>query len=236
MSEARYDAVADFYIGDGTDDYTDPPTAALLVAVGAVDGLDVLDVACGHGRLSRELARRGGRVVGMDLSGRMIAAAEEAEAAEPLGVRYVCADAADPGDWLATAGYDVATCSFGLSDIDDLDGVLGVVARALRPGGRFAFSILHPCFPGGGGGRWSASWPADGSYYDEGWWAASGELSLLRRRVGANHRMLSTYLNALHRHGLDPVEVTEPRPRWMGERAESGRHPVFLVARCTRTP
>jgi hypothetical protein len=32
------------------------------------------------------------------------------------------------------------------------------------------FSILHPCFPGGG--EISGSWPAGGSYRDEGWWRA----------------------------------------------------------------
>src|SRR2546421_301383 len=136
MTEARYDGVVDFYVDRWTDDYDDPVTAALLAAAGPVDGLDVLDVACGHGRISRELARRGGRVVGLDLSGRLLARAEEVEAAAPLGVRYVHADAADPGDWLDAAGYDVATCCFGLSDIDDLDGALATVARALRPGGR----------------------------------------------------------------------------------------------------
>jgi SAM-dependent methyltransferase len=234
MTEARYDGVVDFYVDRWTDDYDDPVTVALLAAAGPVDGMDVLDVACGHGRISRELARRGGRVVGLDLSGRLLARAEEVEAAAPLGVRYVHADAADPGDWLDAAGYDTATCCFGLSDIDDLDGALATVARALRPGGRFAFVILHPCFPGGGG--ISPSWPAGGCYYDEGWWAASGELSTLRRQVGGNHRMLSTYLNALRRHGLDVVEVTEPRPEWTGERADAGRYPVFLVVSCTRRP
>src|SRR2546430_11791226 len=48
----------------------------------------------------------------------------------------------------------------------------------------------------------AADWPPDGGYYHEGWWRTDAEHSDLRRRVGSNHRMVSTYLNALVQHGL----------------------------------
>jgi ubiquinone/menaquinone biosynthesis C-methylase UbiE len=126
-------------------------------------------------------------------------------------------------------------CSFGLSDIDDLDGALGTVSRALRPGGSFVFSILHPCFAGGP--DVSGSWPTTGRYYDEGWWTADDRLSTLRRQVGANHRMLSTYVNALRRHDLWVAAIAEPPPPadWLDQRADAARSPVFLIAHCTRT-
>lgn len=60
MTPARYDAVADFYVS-GFDSTDDQVSAALLDLLGPVAGLRVLDVACGHGRLTRELARRGQR-------------------------------------------------------------------------------------------------------------------------------------------------------------------------------
>jgi SAM-dependent methyltransferase len=83
---ARYDAVADFYEVGFPDTYDDSATAGLLDVTGPVAGLDVLDLACGHGRISRELARRGGRVLGLDISGRLIGRAEAIERADPLGV------------------------------------------------------------------------------------------------------------------------------------------------------
>ena len=65
MAEARYDAVADFYTAAfGTID--DPATAVMLDLLGSPAGLSVLDIACGHGRVTRELARRGPAITTKD--------------------------------------------------------------------------------------------------------------------------------------------------------------------------
>jgi len=64
----------------------------------------------------------------------------------------------------------MVVCSFGLSDIDNLDGAIAAISAPLRPRGSFSFSILHPCFAGGK--DISGSWPTTGSYYDEGRWTA----------------------------------------------------------------
>jgi SAM-dependent methyltransferase len=234
MTEARYDSVADFYEAGWADSYDDPVSAALLDLVGPVAGLAVLDVACGHGRITRELARRGGHVVGVDISAMLIEKAEDAQRAEPLAIRYLRGDIAS-AEALEGMSFDAVVCSFGLSDIDDLDSSVATIAGVLRTGGRFVFSILHPCFPGGQGV--SGSWPSGGDYYDEVWWLADGALSTLRRQVGANHRMLSTYLNLLRRHGLwlDQVVEPNPPPEWADQRPDAAGFPVFLVARCVKT-
>lgn len=91
---------------------------------GPVQGRHVLDLACGHGRYSRELARRGAHVVGVDISHSLIAAAKAAEQEHPLGIRYLCADVSSPGPALEDGMFDVVVCGFGLSDIDDLDAAL----------------------------------------------------------------------------------------------------------------
>jgi len=229
---ARYDAVADTYAG-GPDDLTNPAAAALLDLTGPVAGADVLDLACGHGVVARELARRGATVVGLDLSAGLLDRARAREAAAPLGIRYVHGSATDV-DALAGERFDVVVCNFGLSDIDDLDGACATVAAGLRPGGRFVFSILHPCFAGDE--QVSGAWPTDGTYYDEGWWRASGARSTLRREVGANHRTVSTYVNALVAHGLAVDAMVEPRPEasWTTDRPAAAAQPVYLAVRCRR--
>jgi SAM-dependent methyltransferase len=146
--EARYDAVADFYAEGWPDSGDDPVARALLRLCGDVAGERVLDLACGRGRIARQLAGRGAIVTGIDISAALIAKAAEAERRQPAGIRYLQADAA-AADWLPGARFDLAVCSFGLSDIDDLDGALASVARVTRAGGRFVFSVLHPAFPAG---------------------------------------------------------------------------------------
>ncbi len=234
MDTARYDQIADGYATEfGSAD--DPVSSAVLAIVGSVAGQRVLDIACGHGRLSRELAGGGARVTGVDISAALVAKARAAESQRSPGITYVVADIArwqppEPGS------FDVVTCNFGLTDIDDLAACAVAVAAALRPGGIFAFGILHPCFAGGR--DVSGSWPSGRTYYDEGRWIADGALSTLRRVVGTNHRTLSTYVNTLHAHGLILDQLAEPRPAagWAASRPDAASFPVFLVARCVKLP
>lgn len=57
MAHARCDAVADFYEAGWSDSYDDSISTALFDLLGPVRGQHLLDAACGHGRITRELAR-----------------------------------------------------------------------------------------------------------------------------------------------------------------------------------
>jgi len=235
IPSARCDAVAAFYEQSAPDVYDDPPMAALLQLIGDVTNLRLLDLACGHGRLTRELARRGSRVVGVDISAALLDLARTREAEQLLHISYIHADAAAP-QTLEGKIFDGVTCIFGLSDIDELDGVIATVARLLRPRGFFAFSILHPCFPGWEAEQAAPSWSPERGYYAEGWWRASSPAHGLRPKVGANHRMLSSYLNIFARHHLVVEAISEPLPPsdWLAESPNVGAVPVYLVARYQR--
>src|SRR5215831_18062661 len=203
---ARYDEIGEFYVDRVGMEAGDPSAAAVLAMLGDVRGAWALDLACGPGRIARELARRGATVVGADVSEVLLGMALAAEAGEPLGIAYRLEDVTS-AEALDGEQFNVVACNHALADIDDLDGAVATVARVLRTGGRFVFSILHPCFPG-----WDdttpSSWPRAGGYRAEGWWMADNPG--FRGRVGANHRMLSTYVNTLARHGLAIEELAEP--------------------------
>lgn len=77
--DARYDAVADFYAEGWPDSDDDPVARALLGLCGDVAGERVLDLACGHGRIARQLAGGGAIVTGIDISAALIAKAAGAE-------------------------------------------------------------------------------------------------------------------------------------------------------------
>lgn len=56
------------------------------------------------------------------------------------------------------------------------------------------------------------------------------------RKVGANHRTLSTYLNQLIEHGLAIEQAVEPPPvgEWLSAKRSEDLVPVFFVLRCRR--
>jgi len=107
-------------------------------------GARVLDLACGHGRHSLGLARRGFRVTGVDLSPRSVKRAREEATAEGLEVEFVQADMREID---FRAEFDAAINLFtaiGYFESDDEDrGVFERVARALRPGGRFLIDTIN---------------------------------------------------------------------------------------------
>jgi toxoflavin synthase len=99
-------------------------------------GRSVVDLACGEGIYSRKLKRGGAaRVVGVDISSEMIALAERAEAAEPLGVRYLVADVATVE---LDERFDIALCSYLFNyarSRAELRSLVQSVHGLLRPGG-----------------------------------------------------------------------------------------------------
>jgi SAM-dependent methyltransferase len=98
----------------------------------------LLDVPCGNGRISLELARRGFRVTGFDISQEFIEEARASAAnAEDIQAKFVLGDMRDL-DFGAI--FDGAFCfgnSFGFMKHEDMEKFLGGVRRALRPGARF---------------------------------------------------------------------------------------------------
>ncbi len=216
---ARYDEVADWYVGF-TRDWS---AEARPLLPSDLSGQQVVDLACGLGDLSRLLASSGASVTAVDLSTNMLARATDQGEAQALGIRYLVGDVTTTS-WWDGEPFDGAVCNMALMDIDDLDAAFATAAHVLKPGGWFSYSLLHPCFPGlrESASEQLSSWPPDRGYAYEGWWTTQGDG--VRGRVGANHRMLSTYLNATLRAGFEFEEFREP----------AAPMPRFLVVRCRR--
>jgi ubiquinone/menaquinone biosynthesis C-methylase UbiE len=101
-------------------------------------GRRTLDLACGEGRLARDLAVRGHTVVGIDASLTLVELAREAD---PDG-EYVVGDAtALPFE---DASFDLVVAYNSLMDVSDMAGAVREAARVLEPGGRFCISVVHP--------------------------------------------------------------------------------------------
>lgn len=133
---------------------------ALIDALGLQPGMRVLDIGCGPGRHSHELARRGIEAVGVDVSARFV---EVASASAPAGATFVRGDArslpfGEPP--LLEGSFDAAISicqgAFGLGgpgpfagdpqNIGNDRAVPDGMRRALRPGGRFALTAFSAYF------------------------------------------------------------------------------------------
>jgi ubiquinone/menaquinone biosynthesis C-methylase UbiE len=210
---ATYDDIAEWYdtwIGAHAM-RDDPFYAAVEELMGDVASREVLDLACGQGRVARHLASVGAHVTAVDLSRGLLAIARQHEATAPLGITYRHGDARTLAG-LADTAFDGVLCNLALMDIADLMPTLASVVRVLRPGGWFVFSILHPCY------HTALSYEivtedgamrAVGRYFTEGHWRSD------RRpgppgKVGVYHRTLSTYVNALTAAGLMVEALREP--------------------------
>ena len=114
----------------------------LRAAYGVSSGDSVLDVGCGTGLTTREAARVAapGRVIGIDVSERMLERARQVTAAERLdNVRYDLGDAQvhrfDP------AGFDVAISRFGTMFFSDPAAAFANLAAAVRPEARLVLLV-----------------------------------------------------------------------------------------------
>ncbi len=193
---------------------------ALLRRVGDVRGRDVLDLGCGNGYLARRLQRSGARVTGIDRSRGMVEAARRHEAALPLGIRYLEADAGSLGA-LPSRSFDLVLANMVLMDLADPAAALREVGRLLRAFGRFVASTDHPCFGGDAGARWIREGSAGkesvarridryrGTFDDPGVWNGPEGRTM---STPAYHRPLSWYADRLREAGLAITALDEPEP------------------------
>jgi len=101
-------------------------------ATGLGPGDRALDLACGTGTLTRDLAKKvgpEGHVLGIDFSREMLRAARP----EP-NVEYRLGDATDL-QGVPSGAFDAATIAYGARNIPDLDDLFSEMARTLKPGG-----------------------------------------------------------------------------------------------------
>jgi 2-polyprenyl-6-hydroxyphenyl methylase / 3-demethylubiquinone-9 3-methyltransferase len=104
-------------------------------------GIRLLDVGCGGGILTEELARRGYRVTGIDLAEGAVAAARRHAAGSGLTVDYQVGSAYQLD--FADASADGVVASDVLEHLHDLPRAIAEIARVLRPGGVFAFDTIN---------------------------------------------------------------------------------------------
>jgi trans-aconitate 2-methyltransferase len=103
--------------------------ANLLELLAPQPGERILDVGCGTGQLTAEIARAGAQVIGLDSSADMVAGARK----NYPELTFVVGDAAA---FRFAEPFDAVFSNAALHWVKDAEGVVSSIARALRPGGR----------------------------------------------------------------------------------------------------
>lgn len=202
-TRARYDGVADWYDVQFESDTT--RAAALRANLPTGEG-PCLDVGCGTGRQLSVIAEFGWSPVGVELS------SDQLRVARSRATDLIREDAERLP--FESGVFSMAVSSWTSTDVEHFDAMLAEIARVLRPGGRFLFYGVHPCFNGP-----QTEWLSDGSrvvhpsyaearrHTSSPWWSTTG----VRARVGGmRHVPLAAFLNAFVDGGLTIDHVGEP--------------------------
>lgn len=132
-----------FYRADLTPERNDREADVIWRLLALQKQAIVLDLGCGHGRMSVELAKRGAVVTGLDSSKRFLRLARQATTAAGLHVDYIEGDMrALPWSGKFDAVFIWFT-TFGYFDDHDNEQVIRQVWKALKPGGRLLIEQIH---------------------------------------------------------------------------------------------
>jgi ubiquinone/menaquinone biosynthesis C-methylase UbiE len=230
----QWNNLADYWISQVRDreqlwrDFLNAPVFKKMV--GDVQGLRLLDMACGEGYFSRFYAKAGADVTGIDISENQIAGAQEEESRTPLGIQYQVADASIMNN-IESESFDIVISFMALMDIENYEGAIMQASRVLKPGGRFVFILIHPCFGWSRRGfdgetlcRWEYRSLEDGSRephylkifeyftnhsYKMRWKDDEGHEVAVTTMF---HRTLTDYMKTLRKNGFVVSQIEEPRP------------------------
>ncbi len=244
LARSQWRELAESYIAfrESADRYNDLlEVPAMRELLGDVAGRDVLDAGCGTGVHARYCARRGARVVGVDLSHRLLLEARKLADRESLDLALVEGDVENLGMFPA-GRFDAVVSSVVLAF--HLKRVFAEFHRVLRTGGRLLFSDLHPVFQCGRPleqeGRPGLAFSG---YFDRALRNAVdpfGEAPDDRHAtLHWRHHTLGDYFEALAAGGFVVRRFVEPEPRPGARSAKADRaraYPVFFLIEAQKLP
>jgi SAM-dependent methyltransferase len=196
-----------------------------------------LEIGCGEGRVTRDLAARGHRVTALDASPTLLRAAAERD---PNGDYVLGTAEALP---FADATFDLVVAYNVLIDVSDMPAAVREAARVLTPGGALAICVPHPMADAG---RW-ANDGADAPFVIEGDYLAARPISETMERGGLEMTFdgmtfpLEGYSRALEAASLAIEAIREPAATGAlanhadrDSRARWQRIPMFLMLRARK--
>jgi ubiquinone/menaquinone biosynthesis C-methylase UbiE len=196
------------------------PNEDELQLIGDVTGKHVLEVGCGGGQCSIAFAKRGAIATGIDLSDKQVEFARELAAAEGVQATFAQSSAEDLSA-ISEASQDVVFSAYALQYVEHPDRCFGEVARVLKPGGAFVFSVDHPF--------WYCVAEQDMrivfSYFDRVYWYDWEQKGMpTRPKVTQFQRTVGDWFRFLRGAGLEVLDIIEPEPVEEGSGQDWGEY------------
>ncbi|MEN7547281.1 class I SAM-dependent methyltransferase [Rapidithrix thailandica] len=196
-------------------------------------GKNMLDLGCGYGWHCIYAKEQGAkRVVGVDLSQKMIEKAKEKSGEYSIEYKQMPIEDID----FVAEEFDVVFSSLAFHYIQDLKTVFHKIHACLKKGGQLVFSIEHPVFTARAEQDWYVEasgnrlhWPLD-HYQTEG----ERHTRFLGHQVIKYHRTLETIINTLIASNFEIIQLSEPKPsqevlKEYPEMKDEMRRPIFLL-------
>jgi SAM-dependent methyltransferase len=212
--------------GDANRKYSSDPV--LLEFLGDVRGQRVLDAGSGAGYLSRLLARQGARMVAVENAHRFHEIALAHQEREPLDIEFHRASISHM-PFLQDASFDAAVANYVLIDVPDDEAAIAEIARVLKPGGRFVYTLSHGTLdfdwhapaPDSPRREDLSAWKDDNYFVRSAGYVQWGSL----QPILSFHRPMRDYVAACKRFGLELRDIDEPGLSEEGQR----KLPAYLV-------
>lgn len=171
----------------------------------------VLDLGCGYGWHCKYAAEQGAsEVLGIDISRKMIHMAQKKNAHQHIVYRQAAMEDLE----FPEKSFEIVISSLALHYVEDYSGLVHKIAKWIKTGGYFLFSVEHPVFTAYGNQDWYYDengeilhFPVD-RYFEEG----KREAVFLGECVTKYHRTLTSYLETLRKEGFELRDVIEPQP------------------------
>jgi ubiquinone/menaquinone biosynthesis C-methylase UbiE len=194
-------------------------------------GQRTLEIGCGEGRVARDLANRGHRVIALDTATALVRRARQVDL---VGDYLVAEGAALP---FAGSCFDIVVAYNALQVVADMVGTVEEAARVLVPGGYLCFCVAHPTTDLGRflSDEHDAPYTIRSAYFERTRVEDTVERDGLTMTFRGWTYTLEDYASTLAHSGFAIEAIREPKPHPSASRYERWtRVPLFMNFRAVK--